>query len=170
LAAAQRLRFTTNHDETAWDKTPMTLFGGKAGALGASAITINMGGFPLIYNGQEVGSTVLTPLFSRSTLAWSANPDMKEAYRQMLLFRKQTPALRKGALRVFNTVDVMAFTRTLGTQEALVIVNVRNRPVDYAVPAEYVTPTWQNAQGGTEVLLSTVSLPAYGYKILRRTK
>ena len=33
------LRFTTNHDESAWDATPMSLFGGVQGALAASAAT-----------------------------------------------------------------------------------------------------------------------------------
>ena len=32
-------RYTTNHDESAWDATPMILFNGKQGALAASAIT-----------------------------------------------------------------------------------------------------------------------------------
>jgi len=38
-----RLRFTTNHDESAWDSTPMVLFNGKEGALAASVILYRSG-------------------------------------------------------------------------------------------------------------------------------
>ena len=49
------LRYTTNHDESAWNATPMVLFNGQDGALTASVAAVYMGGVPLIYGSQEVG-------------------------------------------------------------------------------------------------------------------
>ena len=51
-----RMRFTTNHDETAWDKPPVTLFTGPAGARAAFVAMALLPGRPLIYDGQEVES------------------------------------------------------------------------------------------------------------------
>jgi len=64
-AGKHKLRFTTNHDESAWDETPMTLFNGKNGALAASVITIYLGGVPLIYGSQEVGVTETISFFEK---------------------------------------------------------------------------------------------------------
>ena len=57
-AGKHLLRFTTNHDQSAWESTPMVLFKGKQGALAASVATIFMEGVPLFYTGQEVGRAV----------------------------------------------------------------------------------------------------------------
>jgi len=55
-SGSHKLRFTSNHDECAWNDTPIGLFGGKDASMSAFVITAFMGGVPLIYNGQEVGN------------------------------------------------------------------------------------------------------------------
>jgi len=168
FAAGQRLRYTTNHDESAWSSTPMALFGGKAGALSASCIAVGLGGAPLIYTGQEVGTTLLTPFFTKSTINWAANPDMKKAYRLLLNFRAKHPALRRGALQTYPDINFVAFTRTLGTEQVLVLVNVRNETQTFTVPSALSGPTWQTPAAGSEQLPAALTLPPYGYKILAR--
>jgi 1,4-alpha-glucan branching enzyme len=78
-----KVRFTTNHDESAWDASPMTLFNGKNGAIAASVINIFSGGVPLLYTGQEVGKTGTTPFFNNSNINWTANADMLAAYQKL---------------------------------------------------------------------------------------
>jgi glycosidase len=78
-----RMRFTTNHDETAWDATPIELFDGPAGARAASVIAYASPGVPLLYNGQEVGSTVELRLFEKDDIDWSENPDMHAFYVEL---------------------------------------------------------------------------------------
>ncbi|NLK92940.1 MAG: alpha-amylase, partial [Bacteroidales bacterium] len=56
-----RMRYTTNHDESAWEDTPITFFNGKNGALAASVTAIFMDGVPLFYTGQEVGRASKLP-------------------------------------------------------------------------------------------------------------
>jgi glycosidase len=168
FANAQRLRFTTNHDETAWSSTPMALFGGKPGAIAASVITVGLGGVPLVYSGQEVGTTANTPIFTTSAINWTANPDMKAAYKQMLSFRAANAALRTGALTSYLDNNVVAFSRSTSKQQVLVLVNIRNATTDYTVPGGFVGPTWRTQEGGTEVLSPQLSLPPYGCKLLVR--
>jgi glycosidase len=131
-----KIRFTTNHDESAWDASPWTLFNGKAGALAASVSTIFMGGVPLIYSGQEVGRSTTTPFFTNSPINWSINPDMLQAYKNILAFHKQSPAARKGSISNYvNSANVICMKKTLGTENVVVIVNVRNSTQTYTVPS-----------------------------------
>jgi glycosidase len=48
------LRWITNHDDGAWDDSPINIFKGQKGALAAFTLTSLMRGVPLIYNGQEL--------------------------------------------------------------------------------------------------------------------
>ncbi|MGE5761392.1 MAG: alpha-amylase family glycosyl hydrolase, partial [Gemmatimonadota bacterium] len=70
-AGGRRMRFTTNHDETAWDKPPVTLFGGPAGARAAFVAIALLPGRPLIYDGQEVESPQQLGLFRRDSIVWA---------------------------------------------------------------------------------------------------
>jgi glycosidase len=166
-STVQRLRFTTNHDETAWANTPMYYFNGSAGAVAASIITVGMGGVPLIYTGQEVGTANKTPFFTTSTINWAANPAMKKAYKELFGFRNQNIAMRQGSLAMTSSIDVVAFARTYNKQQVLVLVNVRNRAATHALNNTY-QGAWTNTSAATETLGATVDLPPYGYKILKR--
>ena len=65
-----RLRFTTNHDETAWDKPPVVRFASAAGARAAFVAMALLPGRPLIYDGQEVESPQKLPLFEHDPIVW----------------------------------------------------------------------------------------------------
>jgi hypothetical protein len=69
-AGGMRMHFTTNHDETAWDNPPVTLFGGAAGARAAFVAMALLPGRPLIYNGQGVESPQRLGLFVRDPIVW----------------------------------------------------------------------------------------------------
>jgi len=79
-SGSHKLRFTSNHDKCAWEDTPLVFFGGKKGSITAFAITAFMGGVPLIYNGQEVGCPIKLPIFTKSPINWTINPDMLKEY------------------------------------------------------------------------------------------
>ena len=163
----QFLRFTTNHDESAWDATPMTLFNGKEGALAASTISIFMGGVPLIYTGQEVGRLSTLPFFSNSPINWNANQDMLQEYEALLGFYNQSATARKGSNTNYPDVDVVAFKKALNGDEVLVITNTRNQQVSFQVPSALQNSTWTNPFDSSSVLLgSTLILDKYQYLIL----
>ena len=73
-----RMRFTTNHDKTAWDDPPVKIFGPGAGARAAFVAMALLPGRPLLYNGQEVESPQKLRLFEREPIAWN-QPRRKEA-------------------------------------------------------------------------------------------
>jgi glycosidase len=170
-AATQHVvRYTTNHDVNGSDGTPVALYGGNAGAMSAFVIASCFKGIPFVYNGQEAGMTTpITFPFTGVKVQWGAHSDVKRAYQQLLMARAASPALQHGTPTSYSTADVCAFTKTAGTDQALVLVNVRNRPVQYAVPAALASSNWTNAlQGGAYSVGSSVTLPAYGYVVLKK--
>lgn len=170
-AGKHKLRFTTNHDESAWDATPVTLFGGIEGALAASAIAVYMGGVPLFYGSQEVGRAATLPFFTNTTLDWNANPDMLTAYRSMMEFYTGSEAARKGSLVSYPYADACVFTKTSGTEEILVMVNVRNSAISIDfTPGEGTI--YSDVFMGTPIDRehNTVTLEPFQYVIARKIR
>lgn len=166
---SHKMRFTSNHDECAWDDTPLGLFGGKAGSLSAFVITAFMGGVPLIYNGQEVGCSVKLPFFSRSPIDWTTNPDMWREYKRLMALRAAHPALRTGDLETYSNADMAAFKRKSGTDEVLVIANTRSAVKTFAVPAALNNSTWKDASSGAQATLQgNLTLNPHQYLIFKK--
>lgn len=168
-AGKQKLRFTTNHDESAWDATPMVLFNGEKGALAASVITIYLGGVPLIYGSQEVGVEENIPFFSNAPINWSLHPGMLRAYTDILNFYSRSEVLKRGTLVTYPNADVLAFKHSLEQKQALVLVNVRNSAITFDVAAELENTAWKDAFDSSEVILpGSIGLDAYEYKVLTK--
>lgn len=163
-----RLRFTTNHDETAWDNPPVILFGGSAGARAAFVAMALLPGRPLLYDGQEVESPQKLGLFEREAIAWD-RPGAAEArafYARVLHLARTDPAFLTGELRLVATstpADVLAYRRG----DAVVLANVRARALS-------VTVTGVKVDGMRDVLSGRtqhgegIALPAYGAVVLKR--
>ncbi|MCD4684132.1 MAG: alpha-amylase, partial [Bacteroidales bacterium] len=163
-----KLRFTTNHDESAWDNTPMVLFNGKDGALAASVVTIFMGGVPLFYTGQEVGRVDIVPFFSNSPINWDDNPDMLQAYKDLMDFYSQSEVARKGTSESYLHADVVCLKKSYGNVELVVIVNVRDNTVSYSIPGVLQNTNWMDALTNESVTLETsLLLGNYQYIILK---
>jgi glycosidase len=140
---AERLRFTTNHDETAWDATPLELFGGTEGAQAAAVVAATLPGLLLLYNGQEVGDTQQLPLFEKVAIDWDADPAMRAFYDNLLERRAANPAFISDVFEPIEhdaSDDVLAYYRGTGDERQLVAVNVRDREVTTTLPgADLVT-------------------------------
>jgi len=167
-AGKHKLRFTTNHDESAWDATPMVIFDGKKGALSASAITIFLGGVPLIYDGQEVGITENIPFFTNSPINWALNPDMLDTYKKMLNFYAFSEVVKKGELVTYNHLSVAIFTRGLGMDKVLVIANTRDENTTLTMPGELAKTNWIDVLSGAALNINDhVDLSPYEFLILK---
>jgi glycosidase len=161
-----RLRFTTNHDETAWDEPPVALFDGAAGARAAYAATALLPGTRLIYNGQEVESPQKLGLFVQEAVAWD-QPQAEEArafYRAVNELARTHDAFTAGSTEAVATNEpgsVVAYRRG----GVLVLVNVRAAPV-------MVEPQAPGMDGARDLLSgarqdgTTVALPPYGVAVL----
>ncbi|MGE0353411.1 MAG: alpha-amylase family glycosyl hydrolase [Gemmatimonadales bacterium] len=162
-----RLRFTTNHDETAWDAPPVTIFGGAAGARAAFVAMVLLPGRPLLYNGQEVESPQKLGLFEREPIVWD-QPGAAVArsfYRNVIRIVRSEPALLTGDLEPVTTsapADVIAYRRG----DVLVLVNARPREVKVAVPGLRLDGSRDLLSNETQHGDSVV-LPPYGTAVLR---
>jgi len=166
---SHKLRFISNHDECAWDDTPIGLFGGKQASVAAFVVSAFMGGVPLIYNGQEVGCEVKLPFFSNSPIDWTTNPDMKNEYKKIMELRSSHTALRNGSLVDYSNSDIAAFKRQDANEEIVVFVNTRNASKNFSVPTILQNTAWTDALTGTSLILgSNLSLSAYEYRILKK--
>ncbi|GAB2476199.1 alpha-amylase [Hymenobacter qilianensis] len=168
-AGARMLRYISNHDINSSDGTPQELFNGQQGAMAAFVVVAYMRGTPMIYNGQEVGFPARLPFMgARRTIDWSLNPAVTKEYKSILRFRNSSDAVRNGALTSYSSDDVCAFTKTVGNEKVLVLVNLRNAATTYGVPAGLVNSPWLNALNGQPLMLSTqLILQPYQYLILR---
>ncbi|HTJ50172.1 MAG TPA: alpha-amylase family glycosyl hydrolase [Cyclobacteriaceae bacterium] len=166
---AKKLRYTTNHDVSAYEATPIELFGGVKGALSASVITIFTSSVPLIYSSQEVGQAAKLPFFTRQPIQWDDNISMEHEYRKLFFVYNNTLAFTKGTLESFANNDVVVFKRKYNDEEYLVLVNVRNVKKDYSLDAALQNTSWVNALDGTSVALgTTLSLDQFQYLILKK--
>jgi glycosidase len=166
------VRWIDNHDENAWDDTPLKIFKGIRGKMAAFVITAYMGGVPLIYNGQEVGFPERLPFFENGNVKidWSLNPDILEEYKKILAIRANHPAVRWGTMESSGAHDnVVAFKRMLGEEEILVIVNVRENEVSYEVPGSIKASPWQNLMNNSLIEFDqTITLEGFSYLILKK--
>jgi glycosidase len=163
----QKLRFTSNHDECAWDDTPLGLFGGIQASLSAFVISSFMNGVPLIYNGQEVGCAVKLPYFSNSPINWSTNPTMLTEYKRLINIRNTHNAIRTGTITDYSNADLVVFKKQKNADEVFVIANSRNSAKTFTVPTALVGTVWINTSDDTSITLgSSINLSAFEYAIL----
>ena len=164
------VRYITNHDVNGSDGTPLDLFGGSTGSMAAFVVTAYMKGVPMIYNGQEVGTTYrLTFPFTGSTINWAQNPGMEAEYKKIIAFRNNSIAIRRGTLVSYDNTNVCAFTKTSGTETVLVLCNLRSASTSFTLPAALANTIWNNAFSGNSISLSTqVSLQGYSYLVLKK--
>lgn len=168
-AGGMRIRFTTNHDETAWDNPPGTIFGGVAGARAAFVAMALLPGRPLLYNGQEVESEVRLRLFERDSIDWgvAGAADAGAFYRRVMQLAHTHPSFSgQGLIAVATSApnDVIAYRRG----DALVLVNARPRSTRFTVHGDAVA-------GARDLLADqihrteSVTLPPYGAVVLERS-
>ncbi|MGZ3756938.1 MAG: alpha-amylase family glycosyl hydrolase [Mucilaginibacter sp.] len=164
------VRYLTNHDVNSSDGTAFDLFGGQKGSMAAFVVVAYMKGVPMVYNGQEIGTPFrLVFPFTNSKIDWGlSNPELTAFYKKVLAFRTANATVRRGALETFSSDDVCVFTKTIGAKKVLVLANLRNKPVSYAVPPTLANSKWHDAFSGTKTTIGgTVNLEPYAYQILK---
>ena len=168
-ASGTKLRYITNHDDASSDGSTITEYNGKQGALAAFAIVSYMGGVPLIYSSQEVGYPSAINFFNNVPVDYTANPDMVAAYKQILAFRAAHEAIKTGALTQYNDANIVAFEKTSGTDDVLVLVNAKNAAETFSIPTALQGTTWVNGYTGGSITFSTqYTLQPYSYFAFKR--
>ena len=166
----QVVRYLTNHDDNGSDGTPLDLFGGVKGSMAAFVVAAYMKGVPMIYNGQEVGTTFrLVFPFTDADINWTLNPLITEEYKKVIAFRNSSSAIRRGQLTSHIDANVVAFTKELGTEKVFVASNLRNSTITYSLPAAVANAMWTDAMTGASTTLGTqITLQPHTYMVLKK--
>jgi glycosidase len=164
------IRYTSNHDVNGSDGTPLELFDGEKGSMAAFVVMAYMKSVPMIYNGQEVGTSYrLTFPFTSKNIDWSVKPEVTAEYRKIIAFRNESKAIRRGILTSYSNADICAFSKQQDNEKVLVIVNMRNKIVDYSVVPALIGSSWTDAMNrGIVKLQEKISLQPYSYLVLRK--
>jgi glycosidase len=179
---ALRMRFSSNHDENAWDAPDVKKFGARGAKL-AAVLVNTLPGIPLVYNGQEVGNTKKLKLFEKISIDWKNGIEFRKLYAKLFDLRKNDPAFSDGEmlrLSISNSRRVYAFARISGTNKFVVALNFDRKafngsinisPSELAVGDEVTLTDVFTKKAITAAVPSSklipIKIPAMGFRILQ---
>ena len=167
-----RLRFSSNHDENAWDKPDVEKFGADGARL-AAVLANTFPGVPLLYNGQEAGNDIKLGLFEKFEIDWTKGKEYREFYTKLYSIRKKNPALISGSfenMKNDHADRVYFFIRTEGKNTVVVVLNFANdeRQIMLQMPASLkgkkLIDAFTGAPAGPKKD-GTVRLPKHGFAV-----
>ncbi len=163
------LRFTTNHDENAFDATPIELYGGLDGSLAAYAATLAYGGSPLVYTGQEIGWDQNIPFFSKAPVDWNTGASTQAWYEQILDIYIDRSSLQRGTLEDSSDSNIVLVRRTLNGEEIIMAINTRNSISTANIPNDWQGMMFDQFTGVNFDLLPSLQLDPYEVLVLANT-
>lgn len=134
-------------------------------------------GVPTVYYGDEVGLEGGDDPGCRGAMPWDRHQwddDMLEHVRRLIAARRSSEALRRGSFqRVLERNGLCVIRRVSSTDEAIVVVNPRDRVGAFSVAA--TNGEWTDAIGGGRYIATDgqLSIPSVGRAsgmILRRSE
>ncbi|MEN3973013.1 alpha-amylase family glycosyl hydrolase [Sphingomicrobium sp. XHP0235] len=132
-SGAQRMIFTSNHDENSWAGTAYERLG--EALPNAFVLLFTSEGIPLLYNGQEAGLDKRLEFFERDPIVWREHENAR-IFKRLIEFRDANPVLHNapwGApmVHVKNSEEskVFSFVRRADDDGVLVLQNYSNEEV-----------------------------------------
>jgi len=137
---AERMYFTTNHDENSWNGTEFEKYGDAYKAFAVFTQTIYES-VPLIYSGQEAPNKKRLKFFVRDPIDWD-NYAMAPFYDTLLHLRKKDEALAADAaykkIPTANDDAIFAYIRQKGKHKILVVLNLSPQPQHFTIKEQEV--------------------------------
>jgi|GEM_PF-75864 len=167
-------RFLSDHDDYNADGSPFSFMNGKAAVMSAFVVIAYQRGVPFVYNGIEVGNTNPLPYpWSSDNINWTQDLTVYTEMQKILNFRNASTAIKRGQPTSYidpaNTnPDIIAFTKSSGSEKVAVMVNVRNSSKSFTIPSG-MAGNYVDAYSGANVTLTsgaTQNLGAYEYIVL----
>lgn len=164
-----RIYFTSNHDENSWNGTEWERMGKATDAM--TVFTYTIPGMPLIYSGQEAGSTKRLKFFEKDPIDWS-NQSFFALYQKLDQLKKDNPALWNPGFggtyeRLITGQDkqVLAFKRVSGSNSVIVVLNMSAGQVSITLPAESVRGKYTEWLTGTRIkpAAQAITIEPWGY-------
>ncbi|MDE3184079.1 MAG: alpha-glucosidase C-terminal domain-containing protein [Bacteroidota bacterium] len=132
---AERMYFTTNHDENSWNGTEFEKYGDAYKAFAVFSQTMYES-VPLVYSGQEEPNKKRLKFFTRDPITWGKYA-MAPFYSTLLHLRSKDPALAADAaykkITTANDEAIFAYTRTKGTHKIFVVLNLSDQPQHFTI-------------------------------------
>jgi glycosidase len=137
---AERMYFTTNHDENSWNGTEFEKYGDAYKAFAVFTQTIYES-VPLIYSGQEVPNKKRLKFFVKDPIAWDKY-EMAPFYNTLLHLREKNKALAADAaykkISTCNDAAIFAYIRQKGNRKILVVLNLSPQPQHFTIKEDDV--------------------------------
>lgn len=166
--------FTSNHDENSWNGTEYEKYGKMAIPLAVFSCTWN--GIPLIYSGQELPNPKRLQFFDKDEIQWTANPELHQFYKTLLLLRKSHPALLAGHKEVItwriatNHPDqLFCFARKNKERELVVVLNFSDKQINFLLRDLRIRGEFLNVMNGDKRnSADDFNIDPWGYIILSK--
>jgi glycosidase len=169
MKGAQRLYFTSNHDENSWNKADYATMPGAIHAPFAVFTQTYDRSMPLIYSGQE--EPVLRPLafFEKDSIEFKKY-ERANFYTTLLKLRKSNSAFADNAnfrrLKVNLPGQIMAYERSNGRDKVVVVLNLSNQPQLVMIDGIDASASFQDIFiNGKYISIRSLQMPAWGYQV-----
>lgn len=169
IKGAHRLYFTSNHDENSWNKADYATMPGAIHAPFAVFTQTYNRTMPLIYSGQE--EPVLRPLafFEKDSIEFKKY-DRAPFYTTLLKLRKSNTAFAENAsfkrLKVNLPGQVMAYERTNGKDQVVVVLNLSNQAQSVTIDDITNNTTFEELFSKQKYTsIRSLQMAAWGYHI-----
>jgi glycosidase len=153
-AGANKLLFTSNHDENSWNGTEYEKYGYAAKAF--AVFTCCWPGIPLIYSGQELPNTKRLSFFDKDFIDWE-NQDiiLHNFYKTLLELRKANKACYPKAKFEYFDVEyknqIIAFLLTQNGDQVIALFNFSGEGrLKFTISDERIGGKYQNVFSGIE--------------------
>lgn len=157
------MNFITNHDENSWNGSEYKRLGSAVPAM--AALTFTLPGIPLIYSGQEVGSTRELEFFEKDLI-----PNLEVAnetttfYTKLVSLKKKNKALWNSSGMsltelLHNHSKLIAFYRSADKNRVVTLINASPTAQKVKLDVSEVKGTYYSFTTGKKMkLASTLSL------------
>ena len=132
--------FTSNHDENSWNGTEYERMGDAVETF--AALSYNMPGMPLIYNGQEYDLKKRLRFFEKDTIPHTAGK-MAAIYEKLGALKTNNVALHGGKVKASyvrlatsNDTNILAFVREKDGKKVIYVANMSKKPNTFTFPVE----------------------------------
>ncbi len=170
-----RMMMTSNHDENSWNGTEFERMGDGAKAFAVMSYTIP--GFPMIYNGQEVGLNKRLLFFEKDTIVWTNPNEFTAFYSRLNQIKKANECLwnanNGGAMTMVATDkggEVLSFTRTKNENRIITFINVTGAEQQVNLSDDTYNGVYTNLLTDEKYEIvkgQAITLPAWGYLVIK---
>jgi len=169
-----RMYFTSNHDENSWNGTEWERMGPATETM--TVFTYAIPGIPLIYSGQEAGSSKRLKFFERDPIEWKDHYFFG-LYQELNRLKKENPALwNPGFGGDFNRLStgrekqVFATLRIKGSNQVLILINFSNVAQILKLDPAQVTGKFTDWLNGEKMKPATseITLEPWNYRIFTK--